>query len=345
VSFDDVSNRVFEVRFRYRPLGSRKAKTKVLRFNQETTEDASGRLVPNTAIRAYFEDITAKGLLTAGLVGASTKPQLKSAAMKELRSARGKKKYWGAGPVIEAAGEPARPELGNGLPWGRHSLFDPVAGMSGETVTETGSTFLLLGATKSGKTTFLVNELNKLDPGAYDLIILFTNSPHATPLSRLRPDLNTIVVESFRPEIVTALRGKNVATKNRFRFLTILDDVIDAKHNSTLNAQLLFFRNSNISTAFLVQDVKMISRQARGQINHVVLFGWPTPDPIRHVNMTFDIQGWGKEEMLRSDPDLSARSIRKDDVIRFLQKRIEAKGDVLYIDQLGGKAPEFVKLP
>ncbi|MHC4621952.1 MAG: ATPase/DNA packaging protein [Planctomycetota bacterium] len=312
VTFDDVNDRVLEVKFRYRPLGSRKAKTKVLRFNQETTESDSGRLVPNAALRAYFEDMTTKGLITAGLVGASTKPQLKSSAMKELRSARGKRKYWGVGHVIEQAGPPVERGTGGSLPWGTRSLFDPVAGMEGETTTETGSTFLLLGATKSGKTTFLVDELNKLDPGAYDLIVLFTNSPHATPLSRLRPDLNTVVVEGFRPEVVTALRQKNIATKNRFRFMTILDDVIDAKHNSTLNAQMLFFRNSGISTTFIVQDVKMVSRQARGQINHVAMFGWPTPDPIRHANVTFDITGWGREKMLESDPDLSARAIRKD---------------------------------
>jgi hypothetical protein len=344
VSFNDVSDRVFEVRFRYRPLASRKARTKVLRFNQESTESNSGRLVPNNALRAYFEDMTARGLITAGLISASTKPQLKSSAMRELRSARGKRKYWGAGPVIEAVARQDLPKPPSDAPWGPHSLFDPVAGMEGETTKETGSTFLLLGATKSGKTTLLVDQLNLLDPGAYDLIILFTNSPHATPLARLRPDLNTVVVEGFRPEVVTSLRQKNIATKNRFRFLTILDDVLESKNDSTLNAQLLFFRNSNISTVFLVQDVKMVSRCARGQVNHVVIFGWPTPDPVRHANMTFDILGWAKEEMLREDPDLSARSIRKDDAIRFVQKKIEPKGRILYIDQLGGKAPVFAAL-
>lgn len=348
IASSEVNPRVLEVKFRYRTDGGRRAKTKTLRFNQETTEVASGRLVPNAAIEAYFADMAARGLLTPGLVDISTKPQLKSAALKELRSGRGKKKY--SGPNQRAAAEKKEEQkAGRGLPWGKHSLFDPVAGMAGETTTETGSTFLLLGATKSGKTTFLVNELNQLDPvgkaGSYDLIVLFTNSPHAAPLAGLRPDLDVVVVEGFRPEVVTALRKKNIETKNRFRFLTILDDVIDAKHNSTLNAQLLFFRNSNISTIFIVQDVKMISRQARGQINHVVLFGWPTPDPIKHANMTFDILGWAREEMLRADPDLAPKSIRKDDIIRFVQKKIAPKGDILYIDQLGGKAPVFVSLP
>jgi molybdopterin-guanine dinucleotide biosynthesis protein len=344
LAFKEENPRVLEVSFRYRPLGSRKARSKTLRFNQVTTEDTSGRLVPNSALRAYFDDMVGKDLITAGLVGASTKPQLKANAMRELRSARGKKKYWGAGPVVEAAGPPPPPP-GSGLPWGDRSLFDPVAGMAGETTTETGSTFLLLGATKSGKTTFLVNQLNKLEPGAYDLIILFTNSPHAAPLAKLRPDLNVVVVEGYRPEVMTALRQKNVATKNRFRIVQILDDVINAKNDSTLNASLLFWRNSNISSIMLIQDVKMVSRAARGQINHVVMTGWPTPDPIRHANMTFDVAGWAREKMLSSDPDLSARAIRKDDIIRFVQKKIEPKGDILYINQLHGRAPEFVRLP
>lgn len=343
VSFNPVSDRVFEVVLRYRSLDSRKASGKRLRFNQESTDSASGRLVPNDAIRRYFEDMSARGLLTAGLISTSTKPQLKAAAMKVLRSAQGRKKYWGGKNEDLADPHPSRFIRGRELPWGSRSLFDPVAGMAGESTAETGSTFGLVGATKSGKTTFLIEQLNLLPVGAFDLIVYFTMSPNATPLARLRPDLNVVVVLGFQPSIVNALLQKNLKTKNLFRFCTILDDVIDVKYSSTLNAQLLYMRNSNISTISVVQDIKMISRQARGQLNHILLFGWPTPDPIAKVNEALGIAGWAKEQMLRSDPDLSARSIRKDDIIRFVQKKLEGYGNALYIDQLGGKAPVFIR--
>ncbi len=132
---------------------------------------------------------------------------------------------------------------------------------------KTGKTFCVMGSSFSGKTTLLVNQLNRLEKADYDMIFLFTESVHAEPLKTLNKDLNIKIYDNFNPEIPQILRKINIQTNNRFRFLVILDDVINELRGNTLIKMILTMRNSNISTILLVQYPKLIGPNQRNSIH------------------------------------------------------------------------------
>ena len=128
-------------------------------------------------------------------------------------------------------------------------------------------TFCLLGSSFSGKTTLLVNELNKLDKNDYTRIFLFTESLHAAPLKKLRKDLKINIYDAFNPVIPKVLRKINIQTNNRYNFLVILDDVVSGLKKETMTKMILTMRNSNISTCILLQYAKLIGPQQRNSIH------------------------------------------------------------------------------
>jgi len=131
---------------------------------------------------------------------------------------------------------------------------------------ESAKTTCILGSSFSGKTTLLVTELNKLDPNEYDKIILFTESTNSIPLKKLDPDLNIIILSNFVPKVVKFLKDINEKTKNRFKFLCILDDVIELK-GKVFTKMILTMRNSGISTIVLLQYVKIITPSTRNSLH------------------------------------------------------------------------------
>ena len=144
-------------------------------------------------------------------------------------------------------------------------------------IEESAKTTRILGASFSGKTTLLINELNKLDPKSYDKIILFTESINSTPLKDLNPKLNIQIFSIFVSTIIKLLKDINDSTSNRFKFLVILDDVIELK-NKTFSKLILTMRNANISTIVLLQHVKLITPATRNSIHDYYITGLRIPD-------------------------------------------------------------------
>jgi hypothetical protein len=147
--------------------------------------------------------------------------------------------------------------------FGASSIFKPEA---------SAKTTCLLGASFTGKTTLLVKELNKLDTKDYDRIILFTESTNSTPLKDLDKKLEVQVYNAFVPSIIKFLKDINDKTKNKFRFLVVLDDVIELK-NTTFAKLILTMRNSGISTIVLLQDVKLITPNTRNSMHNYYITG------------------------------------------------------------------------
>ena len=147
--------------------------------------------------------------------------------------------------------------------WGPKSIFQPE---------ESAKTTCILGASFTGKTTLLVNELNKLNKESYDKIVLFTESTSADPLKALHSDLDIKIIDRFCPSIPKFLKDINSETNNKFKFLLILDDVIELK-NSTFSKMILTMRNSNISTVVLLQHVKLITPSSRNSIHNYYITG------------------------------------------------------------------------
>lgn len=135
---------------------------------------------------------------------------------------------------------------------------------------ETGKTALILGSSMSGKTTLLVDLLNRIVDD-YHVVVIFTQSPHAAPFKDLPKQV--ILCEGFHEKVVNLMFMINRETTNKYKFLVVLDDVMDVHSNKTLNKLLLIYRNSGISTIVSTQYCKLIGPKLRGSIHKVLITG------------------------------------------------------------------------
>jgi hypothetical protein len=155
---------------------------------------------------------------------------------------------------------------------------------------ETGVTYAMIGKSFSGKTTFIVNELNKLTEEQleeYNAIIFFTESSHAQPLKNLAPHIKpkTILIDRFCPKVLQALKRVNDATKLRFKFLVIFDDIINLRGN-LITKCILTLRNSNISTVISIQYEKLLNPAQRSSVHNMFLFN------LRSESWEFLLKGY-----------------------------------------------------
>lgn len=145
---------------------------------------------------------------------------------------------------------------------------------------ETGVTYAIIGKSFSGKTYFIVQELNKLtkeELGKYTAIFFFTESTSAKPLEKLTPAVKKkmIVMDRFCPTILRAVKRLNDGTSNKFKFFIIFDDIIDLRGN-LLTKSILTLRNSNISTVISIQYEKLLNPAQRSSLHNIYLFNLRT---------------------------------------------------------------------
>jgi hypothetical protein len=167
------------------------------------------------------------------------------------------------------------------VPFSETSIFTPE---------ETGVTYAVIGKSFCGKTTFVVSQLNLLTPEElrkYSAIIMFTESPHAAPLGDVSPAVRKkmIVMDCFCPTVLKMLKKVNDGTENRFKFLTIFDDVLDLR-GGLMTKSILTLRNSNISTVISVQYEKVLNPAQRASIHNVYLVS------LRAEAWLFMLQGY-----------------------------------------------------
>lgn len=202
---------------------------------------------------------------------------------------------------------------------------------------DSAKTICVLGRSYSGKTHFLVEQLNKLVgktrlfPGTkikrplYDKIILFTESLSAEPLKGISPKLDIMIIQSYMPRIVQLLKRINIKTDNKFRFLIILDDVVSGIRAGTFSDQILTMRNSNISTCILIQYVKLINPGNRNSVHHYYITGLK-PEEWEYLIKSFlrsliveQIGNWGTIANLA----IEFRKWVGDDIVHFDQRKDE----------------------
>lgn len=181
------------------------------------------------------------------------------------------------------------------------SQVEPIPSESIFKPEETGVTYAMIGKSFSGKTTFIVNQLNKLTPDelkAYNAIIFFTESAHALPLKNLDDHVKpkVILIDRFCPKVLLALKKINDHTKNMFKFLVIFDDII-ALRGPLLTKCILTLRNSNISTVISIQYEKLLNPAQRSSVHNMFIFN------LRSESWEFLLKGFlfgNVKELFRS---------------------------------------------
>jgi hypothetical protein len=145
--------------------------------------------------------------------------------------------------------------------------------LSIELPTNGGISVLLVGSTRSGKTTITKHLLKKYFKD--HIQVLMSPNIHAGIYKDL--DKNTIVSPEFLPQVIHECYTINRKTDNHYDFLVVLDDVVNKKFDKDLLKLFTTHRNCNISGIQSIQSPILLNSAMRGNIN-VVMLGFMNSD-------------------------------------------------------------------
>lgn len=135
-----------------------------------------------------------------------------------------------------------------------------------------GVSLLMVGSTRSGKTTILKHLVEKY----FDkhLGVLMSPNIHA-PVYKGFTNLSESA--EFIPRIIEEMYRINKDTKNHYPFLVVLDDVVTKKFDKDLMKLFTVHRNANVSGIQCIQSPILLNSAMRGNIN-IVMLGYMNSD-------------------------------------------------------------------
>lgn len=132
---------------------------------------------------------------------------------------------------------------------------------------EGGASFLFLGSTRSGKTTFIKAVHKHFFED--DISVLHTCSPAAKIYGDLKKEC--ALAPSFCKEVIDECMKINQRTNNKYRFTHIIDDCVSSKNDNMMIKLLTIGRNSYQSTLISGQELSILNAIGRSNINYVFL--------------------------------------------------------------------------
>ena len=159
-----------------------------------------------------------------------------------------------------------------------------------------GCSFIIVGSTRSGKTTML----NYLFKKHFDkhISVLMSNSLQSDAYKMLRKEC--VTSDFYHPEVLKDMYKINHATKNHYEFLCIIDDIPDKRNDSEIKRLMTIYRNSRISCFVCAQGLTMMDKLSRGNINFVFLGRMNSSEEIERNIKSF-LQGHFPTNMKMSE--------------------------------------------
>jgi hypothetical protein len=170
-----------------------------------------------------------------------------------------------------------------------------------------GSSLVLIGSSKSGKTTFLYNLIKSIkkqikedkDINKCYYINFFSFNASTESYDKFHKIKN--LKDKFYINIYNSVIKLNEiidiekASYDDFKkekleipyFINIFDDVVSEKNNKLLLESITTLRNINISTILSLQDPILLSKTNRGNINHTLFFKLNNSELIENAFKTF----------------------------------------------------------
>jgi len=127
--------------------------------------------------------------------------------------------------------------------------------------------FCLVASSKSGKTTLLKHIISKLFDG--EIKVLMTMSPSAEIYASMKKDC--AFSPTYLPDIIKTCYTINKHTKNHYKFLIIIDDVVGFKADKEMTKLMALYRNSGMSCVIAGQDMQMLNPTGRANCNNMLL--------------------------------------------------------------------------
>lgn len=157
---------------------------------------------------------------------------------------------------------------------------------------KSGNTFLLCGSSKSGKTTFMIDLVNKLYE-TYNaiykrpIIIVFSETMANDKGIYNRLPSDTVLIDHYDDKIIKTVEKVQKKTNKKYPIIFVFDDIVDKKGNSTISKCFTIYRNLNISTIILLQRMRMFDKTNRANINYVFLLKQNNSEGIRDLMEIF----------------------------------------------------------
>lgn len=141
--------------------------------------------------------------------------------------------------------------------------------------TNGGVSFILCGASRSGKTT-LMKYLNRTFFKKH-IVTMFSLNSHADIYKDLSE--KTIVSPEYLPELLEDAHAINVKTGNKYPFLFISDDFVGGmiKNDPQVTRLLTIYRNAGCSSIFSFQGRTLLSPVGRNNANYIAILKQNTP--------------------------------------------------------------------
>jgi ribosomal protein S19 len=147
--------------------------------------------------------------------------------------------------------------------------------------TNGGVSFILCGASRSGKTC-LLKYLYKTYFQKH-ISVMFSLNTQADIYKSLSK--KTIVSPEFLPDILSDCHTINVKSGNKFPFLMISDDFVGGqiKNAEEVTRLLTVYRNANMSSIFSFQGRTLINPTGRASCNYIAILAQQTPQAWLNV--------------------------------------------------------------
>ncbi len=148
---------------------------------------------------------------------------------------------------------------------------------------EGGTTTLVLGASKSGKTTKCKEIVKKYYSSDKDFII-FLMADNAFN-SRVYKDIDKSVIklDFFSEDLIRSLNRIQKKTNNKYRFLLLIDDIITERNSKLILKLFLTLRNADISTCMMLQSPTLLAKNSRYNTNNVILMKFNNNESIEQI--------------------------------------------------------------
>jgi len=179
------------------------------------------------------------------------------------------------------------------IPYGEFKLVLPP-------VETGGCSVLMIGSTRSGKSTALKHILDRYFKKSVG--VLFSNSIHANAYK----DMNyPLIAKSgiIDPGLVRASYKINRETNNYYPWLYIYDDTPTMRNDKELLKLLTIYRNSGVSGIVATQSPSLLNPTCRSNFNFVLLFKLNATEQQENVIKCwlrgYFPKGWSYEERIR----------------------------------------------
>ena len=151
----------------------------------------------------------------------------------------------------------------------------PVKAFSLELPTNGGTSFGLIGASRSGKTT-LMKYIFRTHFKKH-VTVMTTMNPHADIYSDL--DSRVLIANEYHPELLRDMHELNAASGNKYPFLFISDDFVNhkIKNDPEVTRALTIYRNAGVSSIWSFQGRVLMSAVGRNNLNYIAVLKQQTP--------------------------------------------------------------------